>query len=62
MRIRFIQKILDKARDKRFDKHRSYVAGCNTEIMQPAYIDANCKIGNYTYIGAYSNITKATNG
>lgn len=39
-----------------------YRVGHDTNIMSPAYIDANCEIGNYTYIGTYSNITKAKIG
>lgn len=39
-----------------------YHVGHDTVIMPPAYIDDNCEIGNYTYIGTYSNITKAKIG
>lgn len=60
--MRFIQKMLNKTKGKETKEPRLYEVGCNTEIMQPAYIDSNCKIGNYTYIGTYSNITKATIG
>ncbi len=42
--------------------NRKFLVGNETQIIEPAYIDANCKIGSYTYIGSYSNITKAEIG
>lgn len=49
-----------------FKKHKKqmplYKVGVHTDIMEPAYIDMNCEIGNYTFIGRYSNITRAKIG
>ena len=53
------QKLIDILKRK---NKRLYKVGQNTKIMEPSYIDKNCEIGKYTYIGTYSNITKAKIG
>ena len=58
MTVKIIQKLIDKIRRKK----PKYQVGKNVTIVPPAHIDSNCEIGNYTYIGAYSNITKAKIG
>ena len=51
---------------KIFKRHKKqqplYSIGKNSEIMEPAYVDKNCEIGNYTFIGTHSNITRAKIG
>lgn len=62
MGIKFIQKIIDLMRKKQCDDAPKYIAGINTEIMPSAFVDNNCEIGDYTYIGSNCNLTKATIG
>lgn len=50
-------------RNKKYSVQQpNYRVGHDTVVMQPAYIDDNCEIGKYTYIGTYSNITRAKIG
>ena len=57
--FKLIKKIINKIKRK---KSYSFKVGTKTHIMNPFFIDSNCNIGSYTYIGLYSNITKAKIG
>lgn len=60
---RIIQKLVNKFKKKSNRENKVlFKVGIETQIMSPYYIDSNCNIGSYTYIGLYSNISKATIG
>ena len=59
MKIKFVQKFIDKIRGK---KKQTYKVGKATTILQPAYINDDCEIGNYTFIGHNVNIVRAKVG
>lgn len=50
------QKIIDKIRNKNQKEINTFPIGKYSTIVKPAYIDSNCEIGSYTYVGSYSNI------
>ena len=56
--VRFIKLFKKKSTEVK----SKYRVGHDTVIMQPAWVDDNCDIGKYTYIGTHSNITKAKIG
>jgi len=62
MGIKLIQEIIDSIRKKQNDNTPKYVAGTNTEIMPTAFVDNNCEIGDYTYIGNNCFLTKTIIG
>jgi len=59
MKIKIIQKTIDKIRGK---KRPKYTVGFKTQILEPSYINDDCEIGKYTFIGHNANIVRAKIG
>ena len=55
MKIKFVQKFIDKIRGK---KKQTYKVGKSTTILEPSYINDDCEIGNDVWIGVNAVIKR----